>query len=119
MAIMKAGCSLIGHRSRTQSSCGGPSGLLPYQDPDTQVFPQLRIHPLGFLKLCLSNGAHPDLVCKRKYFTVMAPTTSQEVTRTFHTQPLLPGPQIEAEASRNSQEPSILSLRLGCLNQEV
>lgn len=101
MAITKAGCGLTGHRSRTYSSCSGLLGLLPYQDPATQVFPHLRIHPLGFLKLCLSTGTHPDLVCEGKYFTVMAPATSQENTVTFHTQTPLPGPQIEVEASRS------------------
>ena len=59
MMIIKAGGCLIGHRSCMQSSRSGISGLFPYREPATQVFPHLTTHPLGFLKLCLSDETHP------------------------------------------------------------
>lgn len=55
MIIIKAGGHPTGHRSCMQSSCSGISGFFPYQGPATQVFPHHRTHPVGFLRLCLSD----------------------------------------------------------------
>ena len=74
--IIKAGGHLIDHRSCIQSSCSGISGLFPDPGPATQVFPHLRVHPWGFLKLCLSEKTHPlelhfegtDLVVSEEVF---------------------------------------------------
>lgn len=57
--MIKAGGHLIRHRSCKQSSRSDISGLFPYREPATQVFPHLRTHPLGFLKLCLAEKTHP------------------------------------------------------------
>lgn len=74
--IIKAGGHLIDHRSCIQSNCSGISGLFPDPGPATQVFPHLRVHPWGFLKLCLSEKTHPlglhfegtDLVVSEEVF---------------------------------------------------
>ena len=74
--IIKAGGHLIDHRSCIQRNCCGVSGLFPDPGPATQVFPHLRVHPWGFLKLCLSEKTHPlelhfegtDLVVSEEVF---------------------------------------------------